>query len=143
MSISAEPHSVGAWLPDRRAGRLTQMSKHDSLLPDHERIRLGRLVFDGADRSQIADRLGLSTDDVDDAWLFCRQQLSRHFSDTAGVAYRLLDDQELTQRSVDCLRLLLDLRQSLLIQQRLIGIETVSSDEPGDEAGVEDRPRND
>ena len=119
------------------------MSKHDNPLPDHERIRLGRLVFDGADRLQIANRLGLSTDDVDDAWFFCRQQLSRHFADPAGVAYRLLDDQELKKRSLDCLRLLLDWRESLLLQQRFNGLETVERDEPGDEARVEDRPRTD
>lgn len=94
------------------------MSEFDKPLPDHERIRLGRLVFDGADRSQIANRLGLSTDDVDDAWLFCRQVLSRHFADTAGVAYRLLDEQELRERSLDCLRLLLDWREALLLAQR-------------------------
>ncbi len=119
------------------------MSKKDNPLPDYERIRLGRLVFDGADRLQIANRLGLSTDAVDDAWLFCRQQLSRHFADAAGVAYRLLDDQELRERSVDCLRLLLDWRQSLLLQQRFNGDETVDSDESVDKAGVDDRPRTD
>ena len=119
------------------------MSKDDNQLPDHERIRLGRLVFDGADRLQIAGRLGLSTDAVDDAWLFCRQQLSRHFAHTAGVEYRLFDDQELRDRSLDCLRLLLDWRQSLLLQQQLNGLETAESDEPDDEAGVEDRARTD
>lgn len=119
------------------------MNKDDHQLPDHERIRLGRLVFDGADRLQIANRRGLSTDDVDDAWLFCRQQLSRHFADTAGAAYRLFDDQELRERSLDCLRLLLDWRESLLLQQRLNSLETAEGDEPGDEAGVEDRPRTD
>ncbi len=119
------------------------MSKQDNPLPDHERIRLGRLVFDGADRLQIANRLDVSTDDVDDAWLFCRKQLSRHFADTAGVAYRLLDDQELKERSLDCLRLLLDWRESLLLQKRLNSLETAEGDEPGDEAGVEDRPRTD
>ena len=107
------------------------MSKFDKPLPDHERIRLGRLVFDGADLPQIANRLGLSTDDVDDAWLFCREQLSRHFADSAGVAYWLLDDHELKERSLDCLRLLLDWRQSLLLQQRLSGPETAESDESG------------
>ncbi len=108
------------------------MSKDDNQLPDHERIRLGRLVFDGADRLQIANRLGLSIDDVDGAWLFCRQQLSRHFADTAGVAYRLLDDQELKERSVDCLRLLLDWRQSLLIQERIKEFGVGRSEEAGD-----------
>ena len=112
------------------------MSKQDNPLPDHERIRLGRLVFDGADRLQIANRLDVSTDDVDDAWLFCRKQLSRHFADTAGVAYRLLDDQELKERSLDCLRLLLDWRESLLLQQRFNGPETVEGDEPDGKAGV-------
>ena len=46
------------------------MSEFDKPLPNHERLRLGRLVFDGADRLQIANRRGLSADDVDDAWLF-------------------------------------------------------------------------
>ncbi len=119
------------------------MSKDDNQLPDHERIRLGRLVFDGADRLQIANRLSLSTDDVDDAWLFCRQQLSRHFADTAGVAYRLLDNEELKERSLDCLRLLLDWRQSLLLQQMFNGLETIEGEEPEDEADVEGRPRAD
>lgn len=94
------------------------MTKDDNPLPDHERIRLGRLVFDGADRLQLANHLGLSTEDIHDAWLFCRQQLSRHFADAAGTAYRLLDDQELRERSVDCLRLLLDWRESLLVRER-------------------------
>ena len=119
------------------------MTKDDNPLPDHERIRLGRLVFDGADRLQLANRQGLSIEDVDGAWLFCRQQLSRHFADAAGTAYLLLDEQELREKSVDCLRLLLDWRQSLLLQQRFNGLETVESDEPGDEAGVEDRSRPD
>lgn len=118
VSISLEPHSVDAWLLGRRTGRLAQMTKDDNPLPDHERIRLGRLVFDGADRLQLANRLGLSTEDIHDAWLFCRQQLSRHFADAAGTAYRLLDDQELRERSVDCLRLLLDWRESLLVRER-------------------------
>ena len=117
------------------------MIKDDNPVPNHERIRLGRLVFDGADRLQIANRQGLSIDDVDDAWLFCRQQLSRHFADAAGVAYRLLEDQELRERTVDCLRLLLDWREALLLQQRLNDLETVASNEPSDDAGAEDRPR--
>ncbi len=103
----------------RQVARLTRVSLSENKLADSERLQLGRLVFDGADRLQLAKRHGLSIDDVDDAWRFCREHLSRHFADQAGAEYRLLNDQELKERALDCLRLLLDWRDALILQQRL------------------------
>ena len=98
------------------------MSAENEKLSNCERLRLGRLVFDGADVSALAERYGLAADDVEAAWQFCRQQLSLHLAKASSKDFRLLSDEELRSRSTECLRLLLDWREGLQMQERLAGV---------------------
>ena len=95
------------------------MSNDRKPLPDSERLRLGRLIFDGAEASLLAERHGLTVTEVDDAWLYCRERLSQHFAKGDDRPPPLLADAEFQSRAIDCLRLLLDWRDALITQQKV------------------------
>jgi hypothetical protein len=88
---------------------------------DADRLRIGRLIFDGGEPADIAKRYGLTVGEIDTAWDFCRKALSKHFAISSGESFRQLSDAELAERRLDTLRLLLDWRQALLDQHRSRG----------------------
>ena len=97
------------------------MDTDNSLLSDSDHLRIGRLIFDGADPADVAKRYGLTVMEIDAAWVFCREELSKHFSTASGESFRLLNDEELAERRLETLRLLLDWRQALLDEERVKG----------------------
>lgn len=94
------------------------MDTDNSLLSDSDRLRIGRLIFDGADPANVAKRYGVAVEAIDAAWVFCREELSKYFAMASGESFRLFNDEELVKRRLETLRLLLDWRQALLDQQR-------------------------
>ena len=94
------------------------MDTDDPSLSDSDRLRIGRLIFDCAEPAAIAKRYGLIVEKIDAVWLFCREKLSKHFAVADDKPFHLLNDEELVERRLDTLRLLLDWRQALLDQQR-------------------------
>ena len=97
------------------------MDTDNSLLSDSDRLRIGRLIFDGAEPADVAKRYGLAVEEINAAWVFCRKELSKHFAKASGESFRLLSDKELTERRLETLRLLLDWRQALLDEERVKG----------------------
>lgn len=94
------------------------MDDSNETISDSERLRLGRLVFDGAEPEVLAARLGLITEDVEAAWQYCRELLSQHFAAANGHDFRLLAVDELRSHTIECLRLLLDWRELVLMHER-------------------------
>ena len=97
------------------------MDTDDPLLSDNDRLRIGRLIFDGADPVDVAKRYGLAVEEINAAWVFCREELSKHFAMASGESFRLFNEEELAERRLDTLRLLLDWRQALLDVERVKG----------------------
>ena len=93
------------------------MDTDDSSISSSHRLRIGRLIFDGAEPADVAKRYGLGIEEVDAAWAFCRKELSKQFALSSEESFRLLSDGELAERRLDALRLLLDWRQALLDDQ--------------------------
>lgn len=97
------------------------MDTYDPALSDSDRLRIGRLIFDGADPVDVAKRYGLAVKEIDAAWVFCREELSKHFAMASRESFRLLNGEELAERRLETLRLLLDWRQALLDEERVNG----------------------
>ncbi len=95
------------------------MDSGNSSLSDSDRLRIGRLIFDGAEPADIAKLYGLAIEEVDAAWEFCRAELSKHFAMVNGESFCLLSNTELASRRLDTVRLLLDWRQALLDHDRI------------------------
>lgn len=66
-----------------------------STLPASLVFLIGRQIFDGADAEQLAQKHGLSIDAINQAWLECREHLSRYFADHEKIGYQLLTDNDL------------------------------------------------
>jgi len=79
---------------------------------------IGRQIFDGVDAEQLAQKHGLSVDAVNQAWLECREHLSRYFADHEKIDYQLLTDNDLQARVLENLRLLLEWRDTALHLER-------------------------
>jgi len=102
-----------------RLGKLLQVSNDNQNESIRLQLLLGRLLFDGALPTQLAERYDVSLDDVAAAWQFCQRQLSEQLANSDGSEFRLLNEDELRTRTTECLRLLLDWRDVLLTEARV------------------------
>lgn len=94
--------------------------------------------MDGATAADLATQHETSLDALRVAWDCYQEALSRYVTTKDGAAYRLLPEEELRQRSLACVRLLLHWRE-VAIEADLL--ETTSSGDENDRsAGTGSEP---
>ena len=91
----------------------------ESSTPESLTLLIGRFIFDGASPESVAEKLAITSSDVDRAWTTCRVRLSAHFATVETREYHLLNNNELQARALATLKLLLDWRESALQAERI------------------------
>ncbi len=101
----------------------------ESSTPESLTMLIGRFIFDGASPESIAEKLAITSSDVDRAWTTCRVRLSAHFATVEKREYQPLNDNELQARALATLELLLDWRESALHAERMAQHPRPSADD--------------
>ena len=82
-------------------------------------LLVGRLRIDGATNAYLTEKYTLSDEEIEQCWEYCRERLSKYFSEYDGSDYRLYSDDEVFARTGDCIEVLLDWYERELVKEKI------------------------
>lgn len=92
------------------------MAEETDQLSDQEMYRIGMRRLDGGSIEWLIQNTGCSRITIQSAWEHCRKMLSQHL---CGQVDASLSDNDIFDRSEECLRLLLHWHETLPTSRRL------------------------